>query len=150
MIEVEGNLWSFLPEADARVITTNGVVRADGKAVMGRGCAAEAARMIPGLQDALGKRIREKGNHVHVFYGKFDLDYTLITFPTKNHWHQNSDVDLIFRSACELADEVDEFGFIRVVMPRPGCGMGKLNWRRDVKPMFKNLLDDRFFVVHLE
>jgi len=41
------NLWEY--PADARVITTNGFVKNNGEAVMGRGCAREAARKYPRL-----------------------------------------------------------------------------------------------------
>jgi len=46
--EVDGNLWEI--EADWRVITTNGFVKKDGRAVMGRGVARQA------LQRYLTKR----------------------------------------------------------------------------------------------
>ena len=47
MIEIHGNLWQ-LP-ATWRGITTNGFVRKNGTAVMGRGCAREAATRFPGF-----------------------------------------------------------------------------------------------------
>lgn len=67
VIEMEADLWSV--EADAVVITTNGNVKASGEAVMGRGCAREAAERFSShkLPSQLGQELREKGNHVFLF-----------------------------------------------------------------------------------
>lgn len=149
MEEVRGNLWSYMPNASARVITTNGFVKQNGEAVMGRGCAAEAARTFPLLPRDLGHKIKSGGNHVFVFrkmLGAQGLDFDLVTFPTKNHWADSSDIDLIFRSACELADEADFYGWGSVIMPRPGCGNGNLEWD-EVRPTIKGILDHRFYVI---
>lgn len=148
MIEVEGNLWSYLPSADARVITTNGFIKQNGEAVMGRGCAAEAARTFPLLPRMLGKRLKSDGNHVHVFRkDQVDgLDYDLVTMPVKHKWHENADLELIFRSACELADEADHYGWGEVILPRPGCGNGNLDWE-EVRATIKAVLDERFYVI---
>jgi hypothetical protein len=34
-----------------------------------------------------------------------------------------------------------------VIMPRPGCGNGRLRWQ-DVSKVLSDILDDRFVVVH--
>ena len=148
MIEVKGNLWSYLPDATVRVITTNGSLKKNGENVMGAGCAYEAARQFPSLPEQLGKRFKKKGNIVQMFSpDTFGTDYILITFPTKNEWHENADPDLIFKSACLLADLADFMSWKSIVMPRPGCGKGNLSWKRDVKPILHRLLDDRFYVI---
>ena len=54
MIEVVGNLWTYA--ADFRAITTNGTVKFDGRAVMGRGCAREATQRYPKIARQLGYR----------------------------------------------------------------------------------------------
>lgn len=151
MEEVTGNLWSYMPDADARVITTNGFVKQNGDAVMGRGCAAEAARTFPILPLRLGKALKADGNHVHVFRkGTLEgADYDLITFPVKHKWHENADLDLIFRSACELADYADHYGYGSVIIPRPGCGNGNLRWEK-VRGVIKGILDHRFYVITFE
>lgn len=146
--EAIGNLWSYLPDAQVRVITTNGTVRTNGEAVMGKGCAEEAARRFPRLPKLLGEYIEQYGNHIHIFpEAVIGKDFTLVAFPTKEDWHNNSDEHLIVRSACELADTADQFGWHSIVMPRPGCGAGNLNWEHQVHPLLKNLLDHRFHVV---
>lgn len=148
MEECVGNLWSYMSNADARVITTNGTIKNNGEAVMGKGCALEAALRFPLLPRDLGKILNLHGNHVHVFrkYQVDKLDFDLITFPVKNKWHENADLDLIFRSACELADEADFYGYGSVILPRPGCGAGGLRWR-EVKSVIQGVLDHRFYVI---
>ena len=48
----------------------------------------------------------------------------------------------------ELVILSDENGYNKVLLPRPGCGHGGLNWERDVKPLLQERLDDRFIVVN--
>ena len=67
MLEVKGNLWTFeypntSPDSYVRCITTNGFVKKNGEAVMGRGCAKEACERYPGLAKQLGEKIIKKGN----------------------------------------------------------------------------------------
>ena len=88
------------------VITTNGVVRSDGQAVMGSGIAKYAndnlnpvVSMIyqkHTIADELGVLIKKHGNH-SFFLGawhdkKVDMDDYIVTMPTKEHWKNNSDI----------------------------------------------------------
>ena len=142
MIEVVGNLWEF--PADVRVITTNGFIRKDGACVMGRGCALEAKNKFPGIEHVLGAKIKAYGNHV------FFLGEGLYSFPVKHNWYEKADIDLIRKSAEELAMCVsDGFEDVKepvVVLPRPGCGNGQLKWY-EVKPILEPILDDRFHII---
>lgn len=151
MIDVVGNLWQFAPDADARVITTNGSIKSNGEAVMGRGCAYEAARQFPTLPKLLASRIKKHGkNSVFVFPAKqFGTDYSLVTFPVKHEWHENADLDLIFKSACLLIDLADLLGWVKIVCPRFGAGAGKLEWEK-VKKKIGRILDDRFYIITFE
>jgi hypothetical protein len=143
MIEVVGNLWDY--PADVRVITTNGSVRKDGCAVMGRGCAFEAASMDKTFPALLGHHIKMNGNvlgMIGVIKGT-----PVLSFPVKHLWMQKADPTLIKRSAEELRLWADMLDIpTTVVMPRPGCGNGQLNWT-DVRPIIEPILDDRFHVI---
>jgi len=138
MRERHQNLWTIA--AEVRVITTNGSVRRDGAAVMGRGCAWEATQRYPGLAHELGQRLTAQGNHVHWFPA-----CTLVTFPVKHAWWQTADPCLILQSTQELIALTTAHRWRTVVMPRPGTGFGRLAWT-DVKPLIRPLLDDRFVV----
>lgn len=143
MREVEDNIWDYHARGHWVVVTTNGVVRADGACVMGRGIAAQAKKKYPRLPYHLGRRIRDYGNHVHLF-----PDYRIISFPVKHKWFERADLELITRSTKELSaiwDSADG----QVFLVRPGCGNGQLDWS-EVKPVIEPFLDDRFTVVEMK
>ena len=79
MIEVIGDLWEFHSKNNWVVITTNGNVNSQGKAVMGRGIALQAAKKFPRLPKELGHYIQVLGNQTYSF-----PKLKLITFPTAN------------------------------------------------------------------
>jgi len=144
MKEARGNLWDYT--ADATVITTNGSVRKDGNAVMGRGCALEAAQRYPDIPVRLGRWLKQFGNHAYVVKYDADEGVRVVTFPVKHRWNERADLDLIERSVTQLIELADQFHWKDVVMPRPGCGNGGLEWE-DVQPRIEPMLDDRFMVV---
>ena len=144
MIEVVGNLWEY--PADVRVITTNGTIKKDGSCVMGRGCAAEAKERYPDLPFILGQAIRADGNVAFWIPVGGEI---IVTFPVKHQWFEKADVVLIAQSANKIA-AMKALANKVVVMPRPGCGNGRLDWLRDVKPILEPILDDRFHVITFE
>lgn len=158
-------------DVDAICITTNGAVRKDGAAVMGRGCAAETARRWPVIQYILGADLAQHGNvaqlltgdygrpsnavpmlwHPEVVGGSPDADgvvlpWHVVAFPVKHHWRDQADFALIEKSARELVMLTDKRGWNRVALVRPGCGNGGRSWD-DVRPLIEPILDDRFIVV---
>lgn len=137
MIEVVEDLWDI---GIVKVITTNGYVTKDMKAVMGRGCALEAKLKFPGIDETLGRMLHNFGNVPHII----NLNPIVVSFPTKYHWKEMSDIGLIERSGHKLRSLADEFNWSFISMPRPGCGNGRLNWD-DVKPVLW-MLDSKFYV----
>ncbi len=153
MREITGDIWTYHAGGDWIVITTNGFVKRDGSAVMGRGVALQAKRRFWNLADWLGFQIRSSGNHCHVYTGQHPTEsgfrtFGLITFPVKRNWRERADVVLIERSCKELVDIADSEHLKEVYMVRPGCSNGKLDWE-DVKPILEKYLDDRFTVVEI-
>lgn len=144
MLEQTGDLWTL--HAGARCITTNGMVRRDGQAVMGAGVALAAKQRYPDLPTILAKSLRRHGNHV-AYLGYRDGAH-LYSFPTKHDWRDPSDIDLIRRSAEELRDLVlpDLERLQPVLLPRPGCGNGQLAWH-DVKAEIEGILVEDAFVI---
>ena len=138
MILVKGDLWKY--RANVVFITTNGTLKKDGSVVMGKGCAKEATERYPGIAKVLGRRVSLHGN----------VPACLVTTPTKNiwsfpvkhNWWEEADPELIRKSAREVSSMEDR----DFVLPRPGCGNGKLKWK-DVKPILEKYLDDRFHVI---
>jgi O-acetyl-ADP-ribose deacetylase (regulator of RNase III) len=150
MIETKGNLFTM--PVKAICIPTNGMIKTDGKAVMGRGVALEAARRFPTIDILLARALEKEGNKVHditpVTLPNVVTSYHILSFPTKHNWKDPSDPTLIAKSCVELKELVTKNDWLRVAMPRVGCGLGGLDWERVVKPIInKHLNDDRFIVV---
>lgn len=152
MLETYGNLWEMADQGcDALVITTNGYVRKDGLAVMGRGIAKEAAYNFPKLPYELGIQIRKNGNNCYVFPNP---GFDLVTFPVKPMygpegepgWRAKAQLGLIEKSARQLVALANRYDWTDVIMPRPGCGFGGLKWEK-VRPLLAPILDDRFTAV---
>lgn len=142
MIEVTGDIWEHLGSA-VIAITTNGSLTRDGRAVLGRGVARQALVHLPDLPQRLGILIAARGNHVH------DLGEGVVSFPVEETAWSLPDPRLIARSARELRDRADLEGWERIVVPRPGCGGGGLNWK-DVAPLLTAVFDGRFMVIAAE
>lgn len=154
MIEVFGDIWSYYDSnrSDFVCITTNGCVKHDGSLVMGRGIAAQAKSLFPGIDYVMGERVKRFGNHVHFYYNierktiQRRRFYNLISFPTKfDDYRANSDIVLIKKSAEELNEAALKFPTEIFILPRPGCSNGGLNWE-DVKPVI-DFLPDNVLVI---
>jgi hypothetical protein len=139
MTEECGDIWEYLGKA-VIAVTTSGSVTSDGKAVMGRGVACQAARRFPELPGVLGHLVKNSGNHVH------PLREGIVSFPIEESAWQCPDLRLISRSARELRELADRERWKMVVVPRPGCGGGGLEWR-EVRPLLEEHFDGRFVVI---
>lgn len=159
MIELVGGLWTEHARGKWACVTTNGDVDRRGRAIMGGGCALEAKQRFPNLPERLGLALRDNrtptddGNNCYVFD-----DLRVISFPTKYHPYHRSDIVLIQRSAQQLMrilrdreHDVEHNGVVYpavrcVVLPRPGCGLGGLEWAF-VANILRPILDDRVHVI---
>lgn len=137
--------------SEAVCITTNGIVKKDGRAVMGAGIAKQANMSFNGLALNLGNLLTRYGNQVYDmgFYrdsisGK---QIRIITFPTKHNWRDKSDLELIETSARQLVNICNEAGITTCYLTRPGCSNGGLNWESQVRPLLESILDNRFVIA---
>lgn len=153
MRDALGDLWTYGGNSVvARVITTNGFVKRDGRAVMGRGCAMEARDRFRGLDSWLGEQIGRFGNRLaaappNPAKGR---PFWLITFPVKPVSGPNgepgfscpADPAIIRESATDLLSFT--LGMLPdggdIVLPRPGCGNGRLSWD-SIRPLLAEELD---------
>lgn len=137
-IERVGNLWQEpRSHEQVTVVTTNGFVKNNGEAVMGRGIAQQCKRTYPGIEFKLGELLGEHGNR------PFILAPGVWTLPTKHVWWEASDPNLIVQGIDTMygmterrAHQIDVIRF-----PRPGCGNGGLQWDY-VKPLIWDRLDN--------
>lgn len=120
--------WDFTAAAAASghraafAVTTNLGIRRDGTAVMGKGIALQAARRFPDLPRRYAAALREGFPVTHFAAER------IVTFPTKDDFRHNSDIDLMILSCRELVSVVwrDEIAYI--AMPPAGCGNGGLDF----------------------
>lgn len=163
MREARGDIWQLVGEGEAVVITINGDLTKEGRLVMGAGIALEAKQRIKGIDRIWGDQVARHGLQT---FGLMPVHlrprWDAFAMPTKYHWREKADLDLIVKSAEELAEIVDEevrMGewyreehpeaptiYPNIWMPRPGCGYGGLRWE-DVKPLLDPILDDRYVAV---
>ena len=155
MKELTANIWTYHKKGHWIVITTNGYIKKNGKAVMGRGIAKQAMIRFPKLPKEIGHCVTRDGNVTHML-----VDYHIFTLPVKHNWWEKADIKLIKSSIKGLVWLVDRFltkrqsRYInesppRIYLVRPGCGNGQLDWE-DVRPICEKYLDDRFVIVEKE
>ncbi|MAG39689.1 hypothetical protein CMI41_01855 [Candidatus Pacearchaeota archaeon] len=172
MIEITGNLFEQT-DACAIAITTNGFIKRNGEAVMGRGCAAQAKSKWPTISRELATNLNVVGNIPSVLFLPSTLPYSVLSFPVKHEhvicnddktnvvthmrskfepgqrvpgWASVADSDLIIQSAKHLVRLADTYSYQKIVVPRPGCGAGELNWEQ-IKPRIDRILDNRFYSI---
>lgn len=168
MKELKADLFECIKgaETDAIVITTNGQYTTDGKACMGGGCARQCADRWPETSFRLGKCLKNFNINVPYVIGALDEDgeyvepnlrlikerkfkTLILSFPTINNLLDGANLNLVRDSAIELKKMVDRFELRGVVCPRPGVGIGNLQWS-DVKPIIEEYFDDRFTIVSFD
>lgn len=140
---VYGDIWQY--PADVVCVTTNGSVKKNGEAVMGRGVAAQAKERWPWLPRALGYRISQSPYMGPVLERFTDLGclhpHMLVAFPVKHTWRDRASLPLIRQSARLLGEMAKQHSDWRFVLPRPGCGNGGQAWQ-DVEPLLLYLPDN--------
>lgn len=145
MIEIKANFWDVYKGFDAIVCPTNGVIKKNGELVMGGGLAKQFKEKFPYVPFAWGQMVEESGNHICLYEHDEGLP-DLLSFPSKNHWRDQSDPVLIRRSTEELVSLTDQKEYAKVLVPRVGCGLGGLTWAK-VRPIMASRLDDRFTII---
>ena len=151
MREISGDMFSpvYIKFADAICVTTNGVVKKNGSAVMGAGNALQARKIFKGLDLDLGRLIKKNGNIVQII--RFEMIHgkkiPIVSFPVKHNWWEKADLELIRKSLDQLSAEIKFNQWKKVILPRPGCMNGKLSWLTEVKPLLELFMDDQIYVI---
>ena len=144
MKEITGNIFDYLIKGNMVIVPTNATTGSLGNAIMGKGLALAFAKRFPDLPALLGDKLMY--NRLQVYTFEFDGVF-IAAFPTKYHYKENSDIRLIEQSARELVKIADEAPCNGIYLPRVGCGLGMLDWEKDVKPILENHFDNRFVIV---
>ena len=132
--------------SDYFLITTNSTVKKSGEIVMGAGIAKSACDIIPSLAEDVYRLLL--GREPLTCKRLYKLqDYNLVLLPehfigclqTKRDWKDSSPIELVEQSLLMLNIVALSMPSVSFHMPRPGCGMGKLNWENQVKPLCQKL-----------
>lgn len=139
---------SFQGDFPALFITTNGEVKSDGSAVMGKGIAKQAVDELgQDIMRILGSYIKQYGNRVFNL-GNYVIGQNCVrvfSFPTKYSWRDDSDLTLITKSLEQSKEVLNKFECTVAFMPCPGIGNGNLSINT-VRPVLDLMTDERYFV----
>ncbi len=162
MQESFDDLFDLTTHVDAICIPTNGIVKKSGEAVMGAGVAKLCAVKWPQTQYILGEFLTEGKNlpyqlgmvnKLGEFWTKLTVEdknshiCRVFSFPTKHHFKDNSDLELIKRSCQQMVIFATALKMDFIALPRVGAGLGGLSWENEVRPAISKILDDRFHIV---
>lgn len=150
-----GNLFLLPKGNEAGVVTTNGILKSDGRLVMGAGIAKYARDNFRDIDMTLGALVSKHGSHSY-FLGSYEDAHRsaeglapnvfVLSMPTKRHWRDPSDIGLIVQSAVELSVLATRNNLEAVYLPAPGCSNGQLDYASQVRPAIAKVLDSRFIV----
>lgn len=131
--EATGNAWTFYSKGAFLCVNLSGTI-VDGQTVAGAGIHEQVSQRWPRFRKRAGSLIRESG--LHTYY--VGLGY--IAFPVKHEVNDIADVHLIQRSFMELIGLMGIYNWKHVVLPRPGCGNGHLDWETQVRPALEEIV----------
>jgi hypothetical protein len=151
MIEIQGDFWDLKTQLnpDIIVFTSNRTLNSHRELVMGAGIALDFKRRYPNLPRVFGNALFNGPNERLIQIWSIVNDVSICAFPTKEHWRNPSILEYIERSCKELVEYVDiQYNKGKILMTRPGCGLGGLDWESQVKPICETYLDERFYICH--
>lgn len=73
----------------------------------------------------------------------------VLLFPTKGHWKDSSQLKNVEDGLKYLAKNYKELGITELAMIPLGCGLGGLDYLKDVRPLMVKYLDDLDIDVYL-
>lgn len=141
MIVKTGNIWIYHFRKYPVCIPTNGSINKSGDLVMGRGLAYQARKKYQDLSRILAGLVKMNGNVV-----QYIPEYNIISFPVKHSWNQIADIKLIEQSTIQLMELKEKNNIETIILPKVGCGNGKLQFN-EVKKVLEKYLDDNYIIL---
>lgn len=139
MKEIQDDIWKYANKNTIVCILTNDTINRAGKNPMGAGIALEALSRNPTLDELMVDAILS--GH-RLLTTDCISNAILYRFSTKKEVWLDADLDTIENSLRDLKTYIDDNKTMTVLLPRPGCGCGGLDWDTQVKPLvekyFKN------------
>lgn len=121
-------------------------------AVMGAGLALAMRNRIRGLNDYY-KGLCQTGRLTVGRCCTYEVpskdEKQVLLFPTKGHWKDDSVLTDVEDGLKYLAENYKALGITELAMIPLGCGLGKLDYLKDVRPLIIEHLDDLDIDVYL-
>lgn len=134
MIEyTKGNM--FESNADCLINTVN------CEGVMGKGIAYQFKMRFPENNKSYVKACKSGELAVGKVHSCFEEGVTIVNFPTKNKWRENSKIEYIESGMDSLVELLPHLRVKKIAIPPLGCGNGGLNWT-EVKKIIENKIFD--------
>lgn len=135
---VEGDFFDY--DTDIRINTVNCV------GVMGAGVALAFKNKYPSMYREYvsvckNNQIEPGKPHVWNSGDLFSKSLTIINFPTKIHWRNNSEYEYIEKGLQWLEEYLQDKQDMSISLPALGCGHGGLDWSR-VKKLIEKYLSN--------
>ena len=162
MNEIKGDMWKIVQDFDAICCPTNMIVNKNGDLIMGAGVAKQFVDRFVDIDKEWGMKTELinaglLNSNIIVtprWLTQYENDYNaltkylyLVSFPTKYHYKDKSSLKLIHTSAIQLYTVAQALWWEKILLPRPGCLNGGLDWETEVKPILNGILDKNFWVI---
>jgi O-acetyl-ADP-ribose deacetylase (regulator of RNase III) len=121
--------------------------------VMGAGLAMTMRNRVVGLNEEYKKQCFNGVigiGKVGVFDYE-DIDKKVLLFPSKGHWKDNSNIKDIEEGLKDLVKVYKDLGITSLAMVPLGCGLGGLDYTKEVRPLllkYLNELDIDVYILH--
>ncbi len=122
-------------DADCLVNTVN------CEGFMGKGIAYQFKMRFPENNKSYIKACRSGDLTVGKLHYYFEEGITIINFPTKNNWRENSKIEYIEKGLNSFVELLPKLVVKRIAIPPLGCGNGGLIWT-DVRGIIENKISD--------
>lgn len=103
--------------------------------VMGRGLASTFKLVSPQYFNAYRAACLDgtfRSGDLHIWW---DGEFGILSFPTKVHWRDAGSLSLIESGLARFQADYARMGIESVAFPRLGCGLGRLDWATQVRPL---------------
>ena len=113
--------------------------------IMGKGLALEFKKRYKSYYEEYKELCAQ--NKIKIGHVYIDEERKIISFPTKKHWRNKSDVNEIKAGLADLKKQAKKLGIESIYMPKIGSGYGGLNFEKDVLPLIKYEFQDSIIKV---
>ena len=114
--------------------------------VMGAGLAKSMSKRVPGLEGAYRRALQAGSLGLGKPWMYSDHGWNILCFATKDHWRNESDIDWIRSGLAYIKQHYVDLGIRSMAISPIGCGLGGLDWNKEVRPLVYEYLNPLFYM----